>query len=269
MQCREVRDLADSFLSEELLVETNHEVLRHLEACPACQAEIASHRELRGAMRRAFTGAEALRMRDEFPREVVSRLRSVAPGGPARRLVTRWSAVAASLAMVAGVGLFLLRGNLAAMARDAVGDHRNCAVQFRLAEKPISLEDAARRYDVAYRRLLDTPPAEMTTPVGLVRVVDRHSCVFAGRRFAHVVLQFQGQLVSLLVTADDGRLTQRAAGADGKVQLAWLPVIDGFVVGSFRAPRHVAFVVSQLDSPGFRQLAQVLADPVYDRLAGA
>jgi hypothetical protein len=29
-----------------------------------------------------------------------------------------------------------------ALARAAVGDHRYCAVQFRLAEKPISLEEA-------------------------------------------------------------------------------------------------------------------------------
>jgi len=54
MQCREVRDLADSFLSEQLLVETNHQVLRHLEGCPACRTELEAHRELRAAIRRAF-----------------------------------------------------------------------------------------------------------------------------------------------------------------------------------------------------------------------
>lgn len=57
--------------------------------------------------------------------------------------------------------------------------------------------------------------------------------------------------------------------ADGKAQLAWLPAVDGFVVGSFKTPRHMAFVVSQLDSPAFRELAQILVDPVSHRLAGA
>ena len=42
MQCREVRELADSFLSEQLLVETNHEIVRHLETCPDCRADIAA-----------------------------------------------------------------------------------------------------------------------------------------------------------------------------------------------------------------------------------
>ena len=41
MQCREVRELADSFLSEQLLVETNHEIVRHLETCPDCRADIS------------------------------------------------------------------------------------------------------------------------------------------------------------------------------------------------------------------------------------
>ena len=33
MRCEDFREIADSFLSDELLVETNHEVVRHLEDC--------------------------------------------------------------------------------------------------------------------------------------------------------------------------------------------------------------------------------------------
>ena len=54
MQCRDVRELADSFLSEQLLVETNHELLRHLETCPDCRADIAGRRALRDGLRAAF-----------------------------------------------------------------------------------------------------------------------------------------------------------------------------------------------------------------------
>ena len=39
MHCRDVRELADSFLTGQLLVETNHEVVKHLETCPECRAE--------------------------------------------------------------------------------------------------------------------------------------------------------------------------------------------------------------------------------------
>jgi anti-sigma factor RsiW len=46
--------MADSFLAEELLTETNHEILRHLETCPACRADLAARRALREGLRRAF-----------------------------------------------------------------------------------------------------------------------------------------------------------------------------------------------------------------------
>ena len=40
MNCRDVREVADSFLCEELLTETNHEILRHLDTCPSCRTEL-------------------------------------------------------------------------------------------------------------------------------------------------------------------------------------------------------------------------------------
>jgi len=60
MECRDVREMADSFLGDELLTETNHEILRHLESCPVCRADLASRRELREGVRRAFQRAPDL-----------------------------------------------------------------------------------------------------------------------------------------------------------------------------------------------------------------
>jgi hypothetical protein len=59
MNCRDVREIADSFLCEELLTETNHEILRHLETCPLCRTEIDARRRLRGALRDAFNRAKS------------------------------------------------------------------------------------------------------------------------------------------------------------------------------------------------------------------
>ena len=61
MECRDVRELADSFLGEELLTETNHEILRHLETCPVCRADLDARRALRDGVRRAFHDAADLR----------------------------------------------------------------------------------------------------------------------------------------------------------------------------------------------------------------
>src|SRR5437773_12173370 len=89
----------------------------------------------------------------------------------------------------------------AAWSRTAVGDHRNCALQFRLAEQPISLEEAAQRYGAAYRVLETRPPNDVITAVGPTHLLERHSCVYRGRRFAHIVFEYRGEKVSLLVTA--------------------------------------------------------------------
>jgi predicted anti-sigma-YlaC factor YlaD len=48
MQCREFREIADSYLSNELMVETNHGVIAHLEQCAECRQELKARRELRG-----------------------------------------------------------------------------------------------------------------------------------------------------------------------------------------------------------------------------
>ncbi|NJM54427.1 MAG: hypothetical protein HC846_14250 [Blastocatellia bacterium] len=51
MNCRDFREIADSYLSDELAVETNHEVFQHLENCAKCRQELSSRREVREKLR--------------------------------------------------------------------------------------------------------------------------------------------------------------------------------------------------------------------------
>ena len=80
MECRDVRELADSFLSEQLLVETNHEVLRHLETCPDCRLDLAGRRAMRDGLRAAFARADDLRPRPQFATELRNTLRASQSG---------------------------------------------------------------------------------------------------------------------------------------------------------------------------------------------
>ena len=79
MDCRDVRELADSFLSEQLLVETNHEVLgisrpaRH--AAPNWRRAARCARRLRARIRRRG-GPERRALNS--PRELAARLRPMA-----------------------------------------------------------------------------------------------------------------------------------------------------------------------------------------------
>src|SRR5689334_13193063 len=166
MNCRDVREVADSFLCDELLTETNHEILQHLDTCASCRSEIDARRTLRTTLRDAFDRAPELQARSEFLERLRGDLRD-APAQDHRSWVSRrWFAIAAGLVLAAGLGGAVLVKRSTprlsdALAQDAIGDHRNCALKFRLVRMPISLEEAAQRFDGAFRLLLTAPPDEM------------------------------------------------------------------------------------------------------------
>ncbi len=134
MECSDFYDMADSYLGDELLVETNHEVLQHLEGCAACRGELAARRELRARLRVAIYGDAALIPRTEFAQRLRADLRSKALGGAKARFnfgsIGGWpAAVAASLLIAVGFGLFTLqqRRNLQSPSAefDATREHVN------------------------------------------------------------------------------------------------------------------------------------------------
>src|SRR5262245_46523829 len=126
MECRDVRELADSFLSEQLLVETTHDVVHHLETCPDCRADIAARRSMRTKLKDAWTRAEHLAPRPAFVAELAEKLRPAdvkAASLSRRSLLQSWWALAAGLVLAAGGTLFVRdsrsRSRLAALARTA------------------------------------------------------------------------------------------------------------------------------------------------------
>jgi hypothetical protein len=295
MDCRTVRELADSFLSEQLLVETNHEVLRHVESCAACRGELAARRAIRDRLRGAFGSAAELSPRLEFAAELVRTLkvrrdrvadprllsdRSTDSGRPngragegglltppaadaagrqhpvSRRAVLRswWTAAAGVLLAAGGTTLGVrharARSQLAALAVAAAADHQNCAIRFNLAERPIPLEDAARRYGMPYGQMasFDVPPL---TPAA--ETLERHSCVYGGQRFAHIVLRYRGAVTSLLVTHGDGPSAPQLEPTGGAASVASLPA-GGFV----------AFIVADLGGDDVLRVAQAIG-PALNR----
>ncbi len=255
MQCRDVREVLDSYLSQELLVETNHSVLRHLEGCPECRAELDTRSRVRSALKRAVRSAADLQMRPEFAADVSARLRTQ-PARASRPWMTRWLPIAASLLLAAGGALYFLGGPAAPQsARDAVGDHQNCALQFRLSEKPVSLDEGAARFDPVFAQLKTVPPDEVATASGPLRIADRHVCLFAGHRWGHVVFKSGDHAVSLLMPAREG-------GTVADADLAFLSPVDGLSVASFSTAGHSAFIVSDLPDTAFQQAARAIAQPM-------
>lgn len=274
MNCRDVREVADSFLTDQLLTETNHEILQHLDTCPSCRTEIDARRRLRGALRDAFNRAPELQPSAELRNRLRDQLRE-APAHRARAwsLPRQWLALAAGVVLTAGLAsaVFLSRGDAVnpiassdLMARDAIGDHRNCALKFRLVRKPVPLEEAAEQYDSAYRVLLSTPPDEIQTPDGPARVKERHSCAYGARRFGHVIMEYRGRVVSLLMTANDG--AGRSVGDDAIPHFIGRPM-NGLSVVSVTGTQHAILLVGDLDSGELAELSKAVSVPLAQRLS--
>jgi hypothetical protein len=270
MECREVRELSDSFLIGELQTETNHAMLHHLEGCPACRAEVDGRRALRGALRGAFERAPHLQPRPEFIAGL-ARIRDTAPARQRSRLhVPRWLAIAATVALITmgGYRIFEVRLSADPLQRAAAGDHRYCALGMttdgKEATEIMSLSEAVSHYESGFHVLEAVPADEIPTPAGPARVMNRHSCVFDGRRFAHIILQYRGTPVSLVVTrtAEGSPASETAAHAPKTSRLNDLTVISLGVPSGYSV-----FVVGGLSAADLTPLANALSDKVVGSLA--
>jgi len=284
VRCQDVREIADSFLNDELQTEPNYEVVNHLGRCTECQREMAARRQLRSTLRASFAHAEKLQMRSEFADNLRAQLRAVAlreTKRPGPRLA--WLALAACLVLALGFGLRMilrqhdgeeaaLRAAMAEISRTAAGDHANCAIKFQLAEKPIPLEEAGLKYDRAYLNLTDVVNARLAELSGDIQLVESHSCVFNGRRFAHVVLRDHGSLVSLLVTdlsdPEGGNGTKQSV-SEGTQQVFPCPELEGYHVACFNTAGHAIFLVSDLAEGENLAVARLLAPTVYSHVSNA
>jgi hypothetical protein len=226
---------------------------------------------LSARLRAAVDRSPELEMPAEFGKSLTAQLRAQTAStetGPLPAVSSkRWLAIAAGLILVVGAGAAiqsaLVGGRFSALARLAAGDHQNCAIKFALEEKPISLAEAATRYDPAFGRLEAVTPIT-TASAAPIAVLERHSCVYLGRPFAHIVLAYKDQVVSVLV-ADDGAVgSEWWRGATARE----LPSTGGYQMASFRTPSHIVFVVSALPMTDVTDVMRAVAAPVTDALTG-
>jgi hypothetical protein len=232
-------------------------------------------RDVRERVQRAFLSARDLDPRPEFVTQLRAKLATTDPQALHRRrfgFPGWWVLAATVLVAVAGALAYGGRDWIAAtgaLARTAVGDHRNCALQRRLAESSIPLEEAVRRYGTATYRVLETlPPDDIITKAGAAHIVRRHACVYDGRRFAHVVFDYRGTFVSLLVTAADSGIQIPFPG-EALPHVTTAQQVDHMSVVSFRTPRYAVFFAGEVAPADLTALANAVAGPLYRQLAGA
>lgn len=270
MECRDVRPLLEAFVSDQLLVETTEGLVAHFDRCPACRAEVDGLRRLRAATRLAFGRSPEFQARPEFRQALHRRLEDEASSrARAARPRLAWLAIAAALVLLVAAGTgwrqWAVR-SLTALVHAAVNDHRFCGST--PGPQRLTLEEAARRYGV-FNRALETvqAPAESLSG-GPIRILERHSCVYDGERFAHIVLRYKGSTVSLLVPETGDRSAQiwRLGPPDQGIA-APLAASNGYHVAAFHTPSRMVFVVSSLPQDDVQEVARMLAGPVTQAIA--
>ncbi len=260
--CEKTRRLLDSYLSNELMVETNHEVLRHLEGCPECAAELQTRARVRSHLKAAVQATS-------LPADLGSRiLRTVRSRRPPA--LERYMLVAAAVLLVCAGSLFvwgrgpgqeraLLRQasvRMAAVLNVGLRDHLHCAVFRRYSKRPEDVGHMNAQLGPQYAGLVPLVKAHLR--VGY-QILQGHRCTAGGREYIHLILAGDGKLASVIVTRK--RLGESFNG--GVSQSG----VDRYQVVGFDTPEYLVYVVSDLPAQQNLQMAASLAPSLREYLA--
>ncbi len=235
MNCREFDEIADSYLSNELLVETNHDFISHLRNCGDCRTALAELREFRLRVRSAGRSASA--MDPALRVRIRERVYANAAARPGRILVPSLAFAALIGAVVAGFAVFSLRyspidktagdtyltqgADLFEALHSAVGNHKDCGLKFgSQPAKEIKPDYAKLKAD--YEEL---------------EYVEEHDCIFSGKKYSHVIFRNGPKLISVLKSPADHRR--------GSATIVSIP-LDSFQLAEFESGDQTVFVISDL-----------------------
>ena len=278
MKCQDFRELIDSYLSDELLTETNHDVLRHLEQCADCRKTIESRRMFRTRLRAAVINVPDFQMREDFYNDLRNDLReNFLP--KKQETASIWAnykfqfAVAACLLIAVTFGFLIVRNlnnnksqtELAAarntkqstyFEKIAFGDHQNCAVDFNLSEPPIEIDLASPEYANLRQGIL-TP---LENAAAEYKLHDSHICKYKGQTFTHLVFQRGDKLVSFLMmnlqdykSLENKNIVKSAA--------------NGYQMAHFDEADKAFFVVSNLSEKENSAMAEIVKNPLHTQFS--
>ena len=273
MKCNDFQELIDSYLSDELLTETNHDVLRHLEQCAGCRQVIENRREFRGKLRSAVMNAQEFQICDKFCANLRQNLKqSLLPKKQPRKIFwstgNAWAAVAASLIFMFafGVWYFQLAGgnqtNLeivslnptmdASFIEDAaLGDHLDCAINHSLDEKPVKIDLESPRYTNLKEGVLQ--PLQVSSDKYEIR--GAHDCKIQERVFTHFIFETEGKTLSVIMLDLEN---YKSLESDKIVRFK----SDEYQLARFDVDNKAVFVISDLPEEKNSATAELLVSPM-------
>jgi anti-sigma factor (TIGR02949 family) len=275
--CKRIRPQLDHYLSNELSVETNHEVMKHLEACPACSQELEARMRVKNLLRRAVQSEIAP---PALQQRIEGRIRASESSFLQLSLSARWALAAVAALVVVLGGVMAVRWRTNRLYDDAgaqaeyiravgarlprietvgLADHLHCAVFRRFPKEYPAEAAAAQQLGPQFVQLVSK--VKERTP-GEYRVVMAHRCSYAGRHYVHFVLKSDSNLLSLVITEKQPgeSFSEMEASSGSEVSVPVYEVAaKRFEVAGFESQGYLAFIVSDLDRKNNLQIAENLA----------
>jgi len=275
-QCERIRRHLDAYLSNELLVETTSEILRHLETCEACARELETRTRVRDLVRRAATSQTPP---EELRQAIQRRLRETQPGlwGGSRELT--WAVALAGIVVIVLGGIVahqwvrVVRGKriVAGVLALGVSDHVQCAIKgHNYPEVANPPEVLRKKLGPQYAGLLDVVHQNLPG----FEILEAHICSIPGssRKYVHFITRGRGTILSVILTRNDG--AQLPSGGAFRTVVAghvnlYAAREQGMNVAGFESRGYLGFVVSDLDRNVTLQIADQLAPPLNAALQTA
>ncbi len=257
MTCEYFNEIADSYLSDELAVETNHLVIRHLESCAACRRELGKRREIRDRLRLSLKNSPEFSIDPAFAARLRIGLKE--SGMPSRYPRLSWSFLIPAFTTLLVIGAlsfawlyqdkdnYLVRQYLFEVSQQAIERHQDCGLgllkQWEAETGELSSEKTA------FVKSLQTPDTE---------ILEVHDCYFGEKRFTHYILRRGERVFSVLRTESDTAIASKttsghsiASDSDG-----------GLRVASFQSGNEAIFVVSEMSETENLDIARTLFDSI-------
>jgi len=271
-RCELIRQYLDSYLSNELLVETASEVVRHLESCESCSRDLESRTRVRDALQRAVVNRP---VPESVRADVLRSLRESQPRSFMRPGTTRWAIGFASIAFIllslfAANWMSLRRGEqlVASILKLGVSDHIVCAIKgHSYPEVAVPPDQIRNKLGVRYAVLLQVVQERLPG----FEVLEGHICSIPGsdRKYVHFITRGQGTILSVILTERNGAALptdKLLLSADSGGLGIYRDHLSGMEVAGFESGQYFAFVVSDLNQKELLQLARRLAPALNETL---
>lgn len=281
MNCKDFREVVDSYLSDELLTETNHEVLLHMENCLECRDEIEARRSIRNLLRSAVRNEGQYLIGEDFAKSLQMNLRqSIFEANRTGNFLSpnrnSWIAIAAGLLIMFSIGFIFLNQTQnslivekkytepylisdlpsAHIVNVALGDHEYCAInRGSSGDHKVSLVKASDGYSDEYNDMEKVVMPPLKKVLANYEFIESHFCKYKDVKFAHSTLRNRKSVVSILVTDSKGyeffENKQIQKFSADKYRLACLDVQEKAI-----------FVVSDLDEQKNFKATKALFNPM-------